>query len=179
MSSGSLALTGVIIGAVASYIATTLNERTRWKRQLVSRWDERRLESYSLFASSIDRHVVLAERIAAARGIFPYAQPIGQQDGTSAMEVFRAERSHAFEQVLLLGDAPTIAAARSVQRKVWELERIVNDPHGSADEWKVAYRTYQEHRDGYYIAARASLGIAMQFRRRSEDPPTWDLPQSS
>ncbi|MER6519845.1 hypothetical protein ABT246_23695 [Streptomyces sp. NPDC001553] len=38
-----LPLVGVALGAVTSFLAVSLNERTKWRRQQSIRWDERRM----------------------------------------------------------------------------------------------------------------------------------------
>jgi len=53
MSTQLLVLAGVVIGALASYLTTTANEKARWKRTLDSRWDDRRVEAYASYAQAV------------------------------------------------------------------------------------------------------------------------------
>jgi len=41
------ALIGVVIGPLASYLASAATERTRWRRERSSRWDDRRAQAYA------------------------------------------------------------------------------------------------------------------------------------
>ncbi|WSQ15900.1 hypothetical protein OG604_24515 [Streptomyces sp. NBC_01231] len=83
------------------------------------------------------------------------------------------ERGYAFEAVLLMGDAETISAARTLQRHAWVLEQFVRDMRsGTTEDWTRAFRQFQEKRDEYYVAARESLGVSAAFRLRAEDPVT-------
>ncbi len=175
MSGEVFTLVGVLIGAAASYTVTALNDRARWARQLATRWDERRLESYSRFTDAIKHLVQIAERIASGKGIFPRPQPIDRESGLEMLAQANAARGYAFESILLMGDSKTISAARALQRQAWNLESLVRPPDtGSVDEWKRAYRDYQKSRDEFYLAARKSLGVTTQFQPRSADPATWD-----
>ena len=46
-------LVGVIVGAIATILTTSLGDRTRWKRSQAVRWDQRRLEAYAQYAETI------------------------------------------------------------------------------------------------------------------------------
>ena len=61
-------LLGVIVGALGSYLTTSVTERARWKRALDSRWDDRRVEAYASYGQSVKRMIMIASRIAAGRG---------------------------------------------------------------------------------------------------------------
>ncbi|MGW1505031.1 hypothetical protein ACWCQW_42265 [Streptomyces mirabilis] len=164
-------LIGVLIGATASYVATALTEKARWRRQLETRWDEKRLESYLRYADAIKRFTSIAGRLAAGKGLFDLPQPVTQGAGLELLADAELERGYAFESVLLMGDADTITAARALQRHAWVLEQFARDLRpGSAEDWSRAFREFQESRDKYYLAARASLGVSAPFRLRSQDP---------
>ncbi|MER7735165.1 hypothetical protein ABTX80_30140 [Streptomyces erythrochromogenes] len=163
---------GVLVGAVASSIGGALMERSRWRRQLSTRWDERRLECYLRYADAIKKFTSLAGRLAASKGLFDLPQPLAEEAGLELLAEAELERGYAFEAVLLMGDAESISAARALQRHAWALERLVRDMRpGTPDDWMRALREFQEKRDEFYIAARNSLGVHADFRLRSEDPP--------
>lgn len=171
MSGQLFTLIGVLVGAVASYVGGALMERSRWRRQLSTRWDERRLECYLRFADAIKRFTSLAGRLAAGKGLFDLPEPLAREAGLELLAEAELERGYAFEAVLLMGDAESISAARSLQRHAWVLEQFVRDMRpGTSDDWMRAFREFQEKRDEFYIAARKSLGVHAKFRLRSEDP---------
>ncbi|MDQ0605467.1 hypothetical protein QF037_009812 [Streptomyces canus] len=171
-------LAGVFVGAASSYVLTSLHERSRWTRQMATRWDEHRLAAYLSFIGELDEFIEALERMAAAKGTFPIARSIRVEEGLEILAQANAECNHAFESLLLMGDSSTISAARALRRSAWNLEHLVQpDYSGSVGEWRIAYREYQERRDDFYSAARGDLGVLGKFRRRGEDPPTWDLPE--
>ncbi|MER5380498.1 hypothetical protein ABT040_09485 [Streptomyces sp. NPDC002688] len=177
MSGQVFTLLGVLIGAAASYLVTAATERSRWRRQFETRWDERQFDSYLQFAETVDKFVSLVIRIVAGRGLFDLPQPLGQEEGLELLAQAEMERGRAFEPLLLVGDADTIAAARSLQRGTWRLERFARGLRtGSPDEWVEEFLQYQVSRDAYYVAARKSLGISTPFRYRTEDPATVGAP---
>lgn len=171
MSGELFTLAGVLAGAAASYVGGALTERSRWRRQLSTRWDERRLEAYLRYADAIKRFTSVAGRLAAGKGLFDLVQPLTGDIGLERLAEAELERGYAFEAVLLMGDAETISAARALQRNAWVLEQFVRDMRsGTAEDWTRAFRQFQEKRDAYYIVARKSLGVQAAFRLRTEDP---------
>lgn len=171
MSGQLFTLIGVLVGAVASYVGGALMERSRWRRQLSTRWDEHRLECYLRYADAVKKFTSLAGRLAAGKGLFDLPQPLAREVGLELMAEAELERGYAFEAVLLMGDARTISAARALQRHAWVLEQFVRDMRpGTPDDWIRAFREFQEKRDEFYVAARSSLGVHAEFRLRSEDP---------
>jgi hypothetical protein len=67
------------------------------------------------------------------------------------------QRTKAWEGVLLLGNADTVAAAREWRWAVLQLERAARGIAGDDFDWVVAVRRADEGRDRFYDAARASL----------------------
>jgi hypothetical protein len=46
-------LVGVLIGAAATYGATSLTERARWRRAQAVRWDEKKVNAYAEYANAV------------------------------------------------------------------------------------------------------------------------------
>lgn len=61
------ALVGVVIGAGASYLAGAASERTRWRRERSSRWDERRAQAYADYGYAVKNVYVTSTRAAELR----------------------------------------------------------------------------------------------------------------
>ncbi|MFI6277331.1 hypothetical protein [Streptomyces sp. NPDC050988] len=147
MSGELFTLMGVLVGAFASYVGGALMERSRWRRQLSTRWDERRLEVYLRYADAIKRFTSMAGRLAAGKGLFDLPQPLPQDIGLERLADAELERGYAFEAVLLMGDADTISAARALQRHAWVLEQFVRDMRsGTAEDWERAFRAVTQPR---------------------------------
>ena len=108
-------LLGVIIGALASYLATAATERARWKRALDSRWDDRRAEAYLSYAKSVKEMINIAGRIAAGKGLTGSdLEPLAPtQENLDLLAAAENERARQWETVLLLGHSQTVAAGRN------------------------------------------------------------------
>lgn len=107
-------LLGVIIGVLGSYLTTAATERARWKRTLDSRWDDRRVEAYALYAQSVKRMIKVAGRIAAGRDLGGDDEPLAPtQENLELLADAEAERGRQWETVLLLGHPQTVGLAEA------------------------------------------------------------------
>jgi hypothetical protein len=153
-------LMGVILGALATIGATTINDRLRWRRTQSVRWDERRLEAYAEYARAIKAVQVAASRLVADRIPGASTGPVDRDAGLHLLADAGAARTKAWEAVLLLGDATTVAAARDWREAIWQLEQIAADQSLGAAEWAQRLTVVDQSRDHFYEAARASLNVA-------------------
>lgn len=51
------ALIGVVVGALASYLAGAASERARWRREQSARWDDRRAQAYAEYGYAVNVYV--------------------------------------------------------------------------------------------------------------------------
>jgi hypothetical protein len=154
-------LLGVIVGALGSYLTTAATERARWKRALDSRWDDRRVEAYALYAQSVKRMIKVAVRIAAGRGLGGGDEPLAPtSENLELLADAEAERSRQWENVLLLGHPQTVAAGRRWHERAWRLEAYARGLlTGSNDEWQAAVTSVDGARQVFYESARTDLGV--------------------
>jgi hypothetical protein len=156
-----LPLVGVLIGALATFAFALMTERTKWKRTQATRWDEKRLTTYMEYASALKKMLAISNRMAATRGVATAtAEPIPLEEGHQLLAAAEADRSAKWETVQLLGDPPTVAAARSWHEAVWELEWFARGRLTGDEEFELAYRKAGAARTAYYTAARADLGVS-------------------
>jgi hypothetical protein len=153
------ALVGVVLGALATIVATSVNDKSRWKRAQSVRWDERRLEAYTEYARAIKDVYTAAARLATERIPVLSAAPVGRESGLELLAEATAQRTKAWETVLLLGDAPTVRAARDWREAIWQLERIATDSALGSSEWEQSIGAVDRARDSFYAAARGSLAV--------------------
>jgi hypothetical protein len=121
-------------------------------------------------------------RVIAAHHPRISAQPIDQPTGVKMLTRADANRTRAWESMLLLGDARTIAAARLWRSAVRKVELLARDCDGHNDGWEAqvmaAVREVNEARDRFYLAARQSLAIGGEPEAQAPlllaDPPAPD-----
>lgn len=117
-----LPLFGVVVGAVMTFLSSNLIERSRWERQQSIRWDERRLDAYVRYAAAIKRNLTAVAQVLAGKGVIKTINPVGDEVGQLELAAAEAERSTAFEAVLMLGDTATIEAGSQLNREVWRMQ---------------------------------------------------------
>lgn len=153
-------LLGVFLGALATFSATTLTERTRWRRAQESRWDERRLHSYIEYANAVKKVVSVASRVMVARGVAAAGgQPLDATTGLPLLAEAEDERSLKWENVLLLGSNAVIDAGRSWHQVAWRLAKFAQDEQPDEHAVAAAYTAYNEARAAFYGSARGDLGL--------------------
>lgn len=155
-----LTLAAVALGALASFISTRVLDRSRWQREEALRWDTKRLEAYSYFASALLNYINIAARISVAHGLPATGQPLDPEVGLPALASAESEVTLQWQNILLLGHPSVIAAAHAWREEAWHLEwfarRLRNDPA----EFSKATQDRRESRNRFYSAARLDLGIA-------------------
>jgi hypothetical protein len=156
-----LVLSGVIIGALASYLTTAANERARWKRTLDSRWDDRRVEAYALYAQAVKDIIRLSARIAAGRGISQHSEALSPTpENLDLIDSASSRRAVAWETVLLLGHQDTVKAAREWHESVWRLDWIAcRKENANSKEYEKARSEVERARTSFYESARKDLQV--------------------
>ncbi|MFF4006760.1 hypothetical protein [Streptomyces sp. NPDC001717] len=144
-------LVGVLVGALTSFLATTMAERTRHLRVMATRWDERKLGTYIEYASCVKEISSTGKRARhAAEGTDE------QREFLAAMEEAELRRSVLFETLVLLASPKAIEAAHEINRVVWrELRAARSRGSVSAEEGQ----ELMELMNRYHQQARADLGV--------------------
>lgn len=153
------ALIGVVVGTLGTILATQLSDRARWRRAQSVRWDDRRVDAYAEYARALKEVHLLATRLTAPSRPSSHAHAIDPDAGLVLLAAADAERTKAWERVLLLGDAATVAAAREWRHAVLQLELSARGRSPADFEWVPAVRRADQGRDRFYEAARASLAV--------------------
>jgi hypothetical protein len=167
------ALIGVIIGALASYLAGAGTERARWKHERLSRWDQKRAQVYSDYGYAIKNVYVQCRRIADNyRGLGVQRDTINIDDALEHLGRLTEARTVVWESVRLLGDPKTVQAGHDWHELIWQMELFARGERTDAGEWSTLLVQVNGCRDRFYAAARSDLGIGGDL------PPTllWDDP---
>ncbi|MFE6973893.1 hypothetical protein [Streptomyces sp. NPDC057682] len=161
MTERILPLAGVGLGALLSFLVTSLNERTRWRRQQSVRWDERRLTAYAEYAHAVKELAARYHRVAAARGLV--SGPVELEptpDVLAELGEMEARRSALSETLGLLGDTEANTASKTVDHCLWRLECLARGvPMEGEHDWDEAFQDFRAARSRYVEHARASLGV--------------------
>ena len=154
------ALAGVAVGALGSYLVRAGSDRAAWRREKIVRWDTRRMETYAAYGHAVKTAIMLAIRVAAERGLGEIIEPISVPDGLAKLADAQLHRATLWEQVLLLGDPATIAAARRWHEALFLMDRYARGMVQEADDWPRVRIEAEDARSAFYQAARKDLGVA-------------------
>jgi hypothetical protein len=169
-------IAAVLVGATASFIATSLVESWKWKRTHRARWDAKRLETYVTYANAIKRMNHLSMRLATTRGVHEPEgagpAPIDIKDGMNQLAGAEAARGEAWEAMHLLGGEAR-AAGEACNRNACELEAFARGKNADRKKWKKAHEQQIGLRYAFYDAARVDLGVddTLPSRKRSSKSP--------
>ncbi|GGQ12429.1 hypothetical protein [Streptomyces roseolilacinus] len=153
MASQIFTLIGVLIGALTSYFATVTAERARFRREMTTRWDERKLDTYIEYVTCIKE----IQRAAMAAG---RARDQGRDASEALKEMEESEnrRSVLFETFVLLSNENAATAAHAVNQRTWELlERARAASSGTAELRSIPL---VETLNMLHEAARSDLAIS-------------------
>lgn len=153
------ALLGVLVGTLGTILATSLADRARWRRSQSVRWDERRLDAYVEYAHALKESHMVALRMTADLRPGSHSHPIDRDDGLVRLAESDARRTIVWENLLLLGDEPTVVAAAGWRDAIWQVERLARGVSEAPSDISGLLIQINDARDGYYRAARRSLGV--------------------
>ena len=154
------ALIGVVVGVVATYVATVAAERGRWQRQQSVRWDERRITAYIEYAHAVKKVLAITVRLAAQRGIHPDDDEISPEYTIADLASAEDERTIKWEAVLMMGNEAVVMAGRDWHQSAFKMMRIAC---GQATDvsWPEAVTTTGVGRRRFYEAAKRDIGVAV------------------
>ncbi|MBM7488842.1 hypothetical protein JOD64_000064 [Micromonospora luteifusca] len=88
-----------------------------------------------------------------------HSHPIDREEGHARLAESDARRTIVWENLLLLGDEPTVVAAAKWREAVWQVERLARGLVEAPPDIAEVLTQVNEARDGYYRAGRGSLGV--------------------
>ncbi|MFF7339866.1 hypothetical protein ACFZAT_21340 [Streptomyces sp. NPDC008163] len=156
-----LPLAGVALGAVTSYLVTSANERTRWRRQQAVRWDEPRLAAYAEYAHAVKELAARYQMLAAGRGLTTGPLPVeATPEVLAEVGQLESRRSALSETLGLVGETEANTASKSVDRCLWRLDALARGVEPAVEQdWDQAYQRFRQARDRFVDRARAGLGV--------------------
>lgn len=168
-------LAGVALGAMASFITTSLNERSRTRREQALRWRDRRIDAYSTYVNDIKHMSAVARRVGASRGLAGRPSDLSAEEGARLLVEAEMRRSLSSEVVTLIGGRETVEALRLLNRTVWDLEfaaRGLGDDNGP-EAWDRTRQHFTDALDAFHRCVRRELEVPGDYLARD---PEWQPP---
>jgi len=158
-------LLGVVVGALATWVATLTAERAKWRRDQSVRWDEKRLTAYTEYSHAVKQMISAAtllqdQRRGAGSGRAPSGLRTALAAAEAALVAAEDERTVKWESVLMLGNGEVIKTVRAWHQAAFRLEWVALG-RASDTSWDEAIEATSQARGAYYRAAKADLGIGI------------------
>jgi hypothetical protein len=166
-------LGGVAVGALSSYLVTSLNERARSIREVAKRWEERKFDTYAAYIGDVKQQVVVANRTSAALGLHNrVTSPLIPEEGVPLLAELATRRTVSSERATLLAGAETLIAIRHLNDATWHMECFARGvvENATTGGWEQAFRIYHEALDAFHRCARAELGVPGRLVDRPMKP---------
>lgn len=154
------ALVGVLLGALGTYSVTALTERKRWKRQLATRWDERRVLAYMEYAHAIKKTISICVKLASQKGVDADIKFIAPEYSDEDLAAAEEMRTVSWEAVLLFGSDEAIVAGRKWHEAVFRLELIAAGQETDLP-WDRAIEATSRARGEFYRVIRREIGMTV------------------
>ncbi|MFE2640042.1 hypothetical protein [Streptomyces scopuliridis] len=148
-------------------------ERSRHRQQLLTRWDDRKLDAYAGFIDRVRAGIFLAVQL------YEHREEIRRSERSEAemiAEMAEAERyrGRSFEQIMLLGGDEVVEAAHELHAAVRAVDwQATGKTEGTLEEWRERNRAAFREINEFHEAARVDLGV--QGKVTGENHPERDL----
>jgi hypothetical protein len=152
------ALIGVLLGAIGTYSVTALTERKRWKRQIATRWDERRVIAYMEYAHAIKKTISICVKLASQRGVGVELNFLAPAYSDADLAAAEEDRTVSWEAVLLFGSDEAIMAGRKWHESVFLLESIAIGKEADLP-WDLAIKATSRARGEFYRVVKREIGM--------------------
>lgn len=152
-----LPLAGVAVGAILSWGAGALSERSRFRRDRRSRLQDDRIAAYADFSAAAKESMSILFRVAASRGLDAQTESMSLQDALPLLADAYHRREAAFERVRLIGDDAVWQAARRWVAGIYEMRAAVDNPDLTADGWNKLVGEANAGRSEFHMVARREI----------------------
>ncbi|MEU1205793.1 hypothetical protein [Nocardia sp. NPDC005825] len=153
-------LSGVVIGGAITFLASYVNERSKWVRSKAARWDERRLQAYSDYLIVTRAMHTMAARMVRLRAGEADPHGMSLQEALVQLGELERERTQRWQEVQLLGSPAAVAIGDELNRCTWTLEWFAYGELAGDTDWLLIVRESYRLRKEFSVAARGDLGVA-------------------
>ncbi|WUH20602.1 hypothetical protein OG370_25155 [Streptomyces sp. NBC_00448] len=155
-----LTIAAVLLGALTTYVTNYWTERQRIRRELLTRWDTKKLEAYENYIDRVRAAVYLAVELYEHReGIRVSDDPESRQRA----DLYEAThlRGRAFERIMLLAGDEVIEAAHALNATTLEVDwQATGKTPGTLDDWRIRNRAVFAAINAFHETARVDLGVS-------------------
>ncbi|MFC5719622.1 hypothetical protein ACFP1Z_05440 [Streptomyces gamaensis] len=150
----------VILGALTTHLTNSLAERGRKQHQLMTRWDDKKLDAYVTYVDRIRASLFLAVELYELREGLRESERTEEEIKSEMSEAGRL-RGRAFERIMLLAGDEVIEAAHDLNAITLEVDwQATGKTSGTLQQWRDRHRAVFRAINTFHDAARADLGVS-------------------
>ncbi|MGW5351056.1 hypothetical protein ACWERV_11130 [Streptomyces sp. NPDC004031] len=155
-----LTIAAVLLGAMTTYVTNYWSERQKIRRELLTRWDDRKLDAYENYVDRVRAAVFLAVELYEHReGIRASDDPEPQLRAQLA-DAIRLQ-GRAFERIMLLAGDEVIEAAHDLNAASRAVDwQATGKQPGTLTDWRDRNREAFAAINAFHESARVDLGVS-------------------
>ncbi|WSS21050.1 hypothetical protein OG519_16260 [Streptomyces sp. NBC_01190] len=155
-----LTIVAVLLGALTTYVTNYWTERQRLRRELLTRWDDKKLDAYEGYIDRVRAAVFLAVELYEHReGLRPSDDPEPQIRAELSQATHL--RGRAFERIMLLAGDDVVEAAHDLNAAALEVDwQATGRTPGTLDAWRDRNRAVFRAINAFHEVARQDLGVS-------------------
>ncbi|MFE4174195.1 hypothetical protein ACFRR7_19460 [Streptomyces sp. NPDC056909] len=158
---------------MTTHLTNYVMERSRHRRELLTRWDDRKLDAYTGYVDRVRAGIFLAVQLYEHKEGLRRSE---HSEAEMAGELAEAERhrGRSFEQIMLLGGDEVVEAAHELNAAALAVDwQATGKTAGSVEEWRERNRVVFREINQFHEAARVDLGV--QGKVTGDNHPERDL----
>lgn len=154
-----ITIAAVLLGALTTHLTNFVMERSRHRRELLTRWDNRKLDAYAGYVDRVRAGIFLAVQL------YEHRTRIRESDHTEPemldeMAEAKRLRGRSFEQIMLLGGDDVVEAAHELNAAVLAVDwQATGETDGGLEKWRERNRVAFRGINNFHEAAREDLGV--------------------
>ncbi|WP_329177117.1 hypothetical protein [Streptomyces sp. NBC_01477] len=155
-----LTILAVLLGAMTTYVTNYWTERQRIRRELVTRWDGKKLDAYENYVDRVRAAVFLAVELYEHREGIRASDDPEPQLRVQLIDAIRLQ-GRAFERIMLLAGDEVIEAAHDLNAASRAVDwQATGRTPGTLDDWRDRNRAVFAAINTFHEAARVDLGVS-------------------
>ncbi|MFI1091848.1 hypothetical protein [Streptomyces sp. NPDC020917] len=155
-----LTIAAVLLGALTTYVTNYWTERQRIRRELLTRWDDRKLSAYENYVDRVRAAVFLAVELYEHREGIRLSDDPEPQLRAQLADAIRLQ-GRAFERIMLLAGDEVIEVAHDLNAASREVDwQATGKQPGTLDDWRERNRAVFRCINALHEAARVDLGVS-------------------
>ncbi|MFJ5607976.1 hypothetical protein ACIQCJ_01010 [Streptomyces sp. NPDC093221] len=155
-----LTIAAVLLGAFTTYVTNYWTERQRIRRELLTRWDDKKLDAYEGYVDRVRAGVFLAVEL------YEHTEDIRRSDEPeSALRAQLTEAAHlrgrAFERIMLLAGDAVVEAAHNLNAAALAVDwQATGKTPDTLPTWRDRNRAVFRAINAFHEVAREDLGVS-------------------